>query len=139
MATSAAIGYNTLFGISDDSGTTYDTVAEVTNITPPGETLDIIDATHMLSPNKTREFIEGLKDPGETSFEMNFVAGATAGDSLIRSLSGPQMCRITFPNGYTWTFVAIKTGYEVEAPIDDKMTATVTMKVTSSVTGAPAA
>ncbi|ORE90194.1 Major tail protein V [Stappia sp. 22II-S9-Z10] len=138
MATNASIGYNTLFGISDDEGSTYDTLAEVTSVTPPGESIDIIDATHMLSPDQTREFIEGLKDPGETSIEMNFIPGAANGDTLIRGLSGPQMCQITFPNGYKWQFSAIKTGYEAEAPVDDKMTATLTMKVTASVSGVAA-
>lgn len=139
MASSAALGYNTLFGISSDSGTTYPTVAEVTSVTPPGESVDTIDVTHMESPNKRREFIEGLVDSGECSIEMNFLPGATNGDALIRGLQGVQLCQITFPSGYKWKFSAIKTGYEAEAPVDDKMTATVTFKLTGSVTGEAAA
>ncbi|WP_226578893.1 phage tail tube protein [Acuticoccus sediminis] len=135
MTTNAAIGYGTLFGISDDGGTSYDTLAEVTSVTPPGSSVDIIDATHMLSPDKVREFIEGLKDPGECSLEMNFIPGATTADGIIRGLSGVQKLQITFPGGFKWQFDGILTGYEPEAPVDDKMTATVTFKVTSSVLG----
>lgn len=131
----ASIGYGSRFQISSDGGINYTDMAEVVDITPPNETADVIDVTHMQSPDKTREFIEGLKDPGEVSFTINFVPGSGT-DVTLRTMVGRQDCRITFPNGYTWTFRAFKTGYEPEAPNEDKMAATVTMKVTSTITGA---
>jgi len=94
----------------------------------------VIDATHMQSPNSTREFILGLNDPGECSFEMNFIPGSTA-DALLQQVKADReavSCRITFPNTVTWTFTGLLTGYEPAVPTEDKMTATVTFKVTGS-------
>ena len=137
--TEAMIGYGSNFELHDGgSPGTYDEIAEVFNITPPSDTVDVIDATHTQSPDATREFILGLRDPGECSFEINFVPGGD-GDAAIqawRDARERRSCRITFPNNVTWTFSGLLTGYEPAAPTDDKMTATVTIKVTSSyVTG----
>ncbi|WP_075216080.1 phage tail tube protein [Mongoliimonas terrestris] len=141
MATEAMIGHGSLFEISTDNGTTWEPIAEVTDITPPSDNIDVIDATHMQSPGATREFILGLNDPGEASFEMNFIPGSDADDTIqaVRAARERVKCRITWPNDVTWTFDGILTGYEPAAPTDDKMTATVTFKVTGSyVTGVAA-
>lgn len=83
--TAASIGYGSFFHISEDNGATWIELAEVFDITPPNDTVDEIDATHMQSPNRTREFIPGLIDPGEASFEMNFVPGS-ASDLKVAAL-----------------------------------------------------
>lgn len=137
MATSADIGYGARFAIWDASLTTpaFVDLAEVTDITPPSDSVDLIDATHMASPDGRREFIAGLSDPGECSIEMNFVASSPA-DTRLRALRASRaavQCRITFPNAATWTFDGILTGYEVTVPVADKQTASVTFKVTGSV------
>ncbi|MDX0251150.1 histidine kinase [Sinorhizobium meliloti] len=139
--TQASIGYGSFFHVSQDNGATWIELAEVYDITPPSDTVDVVDATHMQSPNRTREFISGLSDPGEASFEMNFVPGS-ASDAKIREIrvSGERVkCRITFPNAVAWTFSGLVTGYEPAVPTDDKMTATVTFKVTGSYVSTPAA
>ena len=139
--TEAMIGYGSRFAISTDDGTTWNDIAEVTDITPPSDNIDVIDATHMGSPNATREFILGLNDPGEASFEMNFIPGSDADTTIqaVRAARERVRCRITFPNNVTWTFSGILTGYEPAIPTEDKMTATVTFKVTGSyVTGTAA-
>lgn len=135
MATNADIGHGSSFAYGDGaSPELFTAIAEVTSITPPSDNIDIIDATHMASPNNTREYIQGLVDPGEASIEMNFTPGA-GGDTAIqsiRSAGGTRNYQITFPSGTTWTFAGILTGYEPAVPVDDKMTATVTFKVTGS-------
>lgn len=144
--TEARIGYGGKFELSTDGGTTFEELAEVYNITPPSDTVDVIDATHMQSPDATREFILGLRDPGECSMEMNFIPGNDADATLqaVRTARERITARITFPTvgaeaAVTWTFSAILTGYEPAMPTDDKMTATVTFKVTGSyVTGVAA-
>jgi len=138
METEAAIGYGSKFAVSTDDGATFTDIAEVSNITPPSSSIDVIDATHMQSPNGDREFILGLNDPGEASFDMNFVPGSAADLKIqgVRNARARVRCRVTFPNGVTWTFSGILTGYEPAVPTEDKMTATVTFKVTgSTVTG----
>lgn len=132
--TEASIGYGSLFAVSTDDGATWTDLAEVSNITPPSSTIDMIDATHMQSPNSDREFIIGLNDPGEASFEMNFVPGSVS-DLLIQEVKLAReriKCRITFPNAVTWTFSGLLMTYEPAVPTDDKMTATVTFKVSGS-------
>lgn len=132
--TNASIGYGSTLELSTDGGTTFTEVAEVFDITPPSDNVDVIDATHMASPNATREYILGLNDPGECSFEMNFIPGSAA-DILIQGIRTARervTCRITFPNSATWTFSGILTAYEPAVPTDDRMTATVTFKVTGS-------
>lgn len=135
----AAIGHGSAFAISTDGGSTWTTIAELTSITPPAATVDTIDVTHMSSPNATREFIAGLNDPGEASLELNFLPGSN-GDALLRSVLGTQVkCKNTWPNGVTWTFDGILTTYAPTAPLDDKMTASATFKVTGSVVASPLA
>lgn len=139
--TAASIGYGSFFHISRDNEATWIELAEVMEITPPNDTVDEVDATHMQSPNRTREFIPGLIDPGEASFEQNFVPGS-ASDLLIAEIktAGERVkCRITFPNGVTWKFSAWVSGYEPAVPTDDKMTSTVTWRVTGSTVSTPAA
>ncbi len=135
MATSASIGHTSTFLIGNDaSPVVYTAVAEVYDITPPSDTMDVIDATHMTSPSFTREFIAGLIDPGEASFEMNFIPGV-GGDLAIQALRGlreKKNLRIVFPNTIRWSFAGYLIGYEPAVPDDDKMTATVSFKVTGS-------
>lgn len=141
MTTAASIGYGSLLEISTDGGSTWNEIAEVFSITPPSSAVDIIDVTHMQSVGRDREFILGLNDPGEASMELNFVPGSETDDLLlqIKAAYAPVKCRITWPNSVVWTFDGLLTGYEPSAPNDDKMTATVTFKVTGSVVSTPAA
>lgn len=139
--TEASIGYGTQFDISRDSEASWLHIGEVYDVTPPNDTVDEVDATHTQSPNRTREFIPGLIDPGEASFEQNFIPGSTS-DVLIREIKalGERVrCRITFPNGVTWKFTGWVSGYEPAVPTDDKMTATVTWRVTGPTVSTPAA
>lgn len=140
-ATQAMIGHGTLFEVHNGAAPgAFVEIAEVNDITPPSETTDVIDATHMQSPNKIREFISGMTDPGEASFDMNFVPGSPSEDLILAWRDGGRrQCRITFPNGATWTFDGLCTGYEPAVPTDDKMTATVTVKVTGVTARADAA
>ncbi|WP_421505504.1 MULTISPECIES: phage tail tube protein [Brucella] len=139
--TQASIGYGSFFDISRDNEASWITVGEIIDITPPNDTVDEIDATHMQSPNRTREFVPGLIDPGEASFEQNFIPGSPS-DLLISEIktAGERVrCRITFPNGVTWKFSGWISGYEPAVPTDDKMTATVTWRVTGPTISTPAA
>jgi predicted secreted protein len=140
-ASNALLGYGSVFEIvSDSSPDLYVPLSEVKSITPPSADVDQVEVTHMQSPNRYREFISGLIDGGEASFEMNFIPGSTSDDRIFELLSLPvgqsrrRSCRISFPNGVTWTFDGEVTGYEPTVPFDDAMTATVTLKVTGGVT-----
>lgn len=136
MATQAKIGHGTLFAVGNGaSPEVFVNVAEVTEITPPPVTKDILDATHMESPDGYREYIVGLKDGGEATLAMNFIPGGP-GQALIADLqasSDPSNIRITYTNGVMWKFQSYCTGFEPTAPVDAKMTATATFKVTGPI------
>jgi predicted secreted protein len=140
--TLARIGYDTKFAIENAVGSgVYVELAEVFSVTPPSGTIDQIDATHMQSPDRTREFIPGLKDAGSASCEMNYLPNS-ATDQLLMLLSvngEKRSMRITYPNGVTVTFPASVESYEQNIPLDDKMTAVVSLKVSGAVTIAAAA
>lgn len=142
MPTQAAIGHGTKFELGDGADPeVFTEIAEIFDFTPPNETTDTIDATNFQSPNRYREFIMGLTDPGEISFEMNFVPGSTSETKILAAKASQtaKTGRITFPNDWTWTFDVLITGYEPAVPADDKMTATVTGKVSGSVVRAAGA
>ena len=141
--TTARIGYGTKYSVWDATLTTPALVeiAEVINVTPGAATADRIDATHMQSPGRRREYIAGLIDTGEASFEINWVPGNET-DELLRALmaSGETVQhQIEFPNGVTVSYDAAITGYEKEIPVDDRMTATITVAVSGEETWGVAA
>lgn len=136
----AMLGYGSVFQVQTESSPdNYVDISEVISITPPTFSLDQIDVTHMASPNRNREFISGLNDPGECSFDINFIPGNATDDRMFELLNLPtgavrtRNCRISYPNGVTWSFQAELTGYEPTVPVDDKMTATVTFKVSGAI------
>lgn len=133
MTTNARIGHGTLFKIGDGATPTeaFTTVAEVTSLKPPSMSRDAVDSTHSESADGWREFIAGLKDGGEVTLEINFDAGSATTDLLMdqfaTSVVGNK--KITFPDGSEFAFAALLTNFEPDAPVDDKMTASVTFKV----------
>lgn len=136
--TDAMIGYQTKYSIRSVVGSsgTFTEIAEVINVTPGEATADRIDATHMQSPGRRREYISGLIDNGEASFEINWVPGS-ATDEFLRGLFESGEVRdhqIEFPNGVTVTYDASIIGFSKAIPIDDRMTATITIAVSGDET-----
>lgn len=141
MAAIGAIGYGVTLHVNDPAGaapTVADQlVAGVTNVTPPSPSRDIIDVTHAASPDMAREFIVGLIDYGEASFELNWVPNDTT-DSLLSGISletEPRIWKMTFgqiTGSPSVTFDGYLTAYDRSAPMDDKMTASVTIKVSGA-------
>jgi predicted secreted protein len=136
--TDARIGYGTTYEIWDANAgpAAFVEIEEVFSVTPGAATADRIDATHFQSPGRRREYIAGLIDNGEASFELNWVPGNES-DELIRALmsSGDVVeHRITFPGGARVTYDASIIGFEKEIPVDDRMTATITVAVSGDET-----
>lgn len=133
------IGYGVSLLVSDVSPATTPTnaIGTIMSFTPPNPTRDIIDVTSSSSANMAREFVAGLIDYGESSFEMLWDTGSTT-DALLRGITlerAPRTYRATFSQytpARTITFQAYLTGYERSAPMEDKMTASITLKVTGA-------
>jgi predicted secreted protein len=95
----------------------------------------------MQSPNRRREYIAGLIEDGEGTFEFNYVAGG-ATDLLVQAALNDGVTRsykIVLPDGSTgWEITGdcIVKGWERSVPIDDRMTATLTVRFTGASTEA---
>lgn len=130
--TDALIGWSAEFWLESDGGTLTE-LAEITAVTPPNSQTADVEATHMKSPNRRREYIAGLIDDGEGTFEMNYVPGS-ATDALIQQAQtegDSRNYKIVIPDGaFGWKIegVCIIKGYERNVPIDDRMTATLTIR-----------
>lgn len=135
--TDAKIAYGTFLEYSDGaSPPTWTSLAEVVNITGPGMSRELPDATHMQSPGGWREFIGGLKDAGEITVECNHLPNNATQDASTGVLSffasgSTKDWRLRFPVSpeVTWEFEAVVSAFEPEFPIDDKMMLSVTLKV----------
>lgn len=140
--TEALIGYGTEFWL-DNASAVLTQLDEVLSVTPPNPQVADVEATHMLSANRRREYIAGLVEDGEGTFEFNYVAGG-ATDLLVQAAIADGVARsykIVIPDGATgWeiTGECIVKGWERAIPIDDRMTATLTVRFTGASTEAAA-
>lgn len=134
--------FGTLLKIGDGATPeNFTTIAEVTNISGPSLSLEPIEITSHSSPGGWKEFIGGLLDAGEVTFDINYepteaTHNATTGliaDMVDRTLRNFQL---VFPDtgNTTWSFMALVTGFEPSEPVEDKLTASVTLKLTGQPT-----
>jgi hypothetical protein len=144
MATQARIGHGATFALASSGGGTPVELAEITGISLPSPESSEVEATHFGSPNRRREYIAGLIEDGEGTFEMNWVPGSPT-DVLLREAqdSGETRAyRITIPRdgepAWEVTGSAIIRRVERAVPIDDRMTASVTVRFTGGTTEAAA-
>lgn len=130
----AMIGYLAKYEIQDGAG--WFEVGEVIDMNPGEETGDRVDVTHFKSPDRRREYIAGLIDPGEASFQINWVPGNPT-DVFLRGLKSSgekRIHRITFPNGAAVEYDGMIQSMSKVTPIDDRMTATITVAVSGAET-----
>lgn len=129
------LGYGAKFQTGNGSSPeTFTDVAFVTSISGPGMARDSIDVSHMQSPDAWREFIAGMKDAGEVSMELNFRPGGSAflamlAEFNLASASATKTRKIVWVDTSSLEFEAFLTGFEPEAPMDDKQVVAVTFKV----------
>jgi predicted secreted protein len=113
---------------------TYETVANVTNISGPSRSRETLDVTAHDSPDGWMEFIGGLKDGGEISLDINYDPAEDTHD-LDDDFddSEPRSYQIVLlpdtDDEYTWTLTGVMTGLEDEFPYDGKMERSLTVKV----------
>lgn len=141
--TQALAAYGTLLKIGDGAGPeVFTTIAEISNLGGPALSQDPIDVTHHSSPGAWKEFVGGLLDGGELSAELNFIpTEATHRDAsggLLNDLKNRTLrnFELVFPDGgaTTWSFSAFITGFEIGAPVDGKLSASMTIKLSGQPT-----
>lgn len=118
-----------------DPGTTFETIANVTNIGGPERTRETIDVTSHDSPDQYMEFIGGLKDGGEISLDVNYDPAETTHDldDDFDDTTARNYQIVILPDTedeHTWAIRGILTQLGDEFPYDDKMGRSMTIKVT---------
>lgn len=134
--TNALIGYGAEFWL-DNASNVLTQISEILSVTPPNPQVATVEATHMASAGRRREYIAGLIEDGEGTFEMNYEAGS-ASDILIRAALADGVTRsykIVLPDGaFGWEITGdcVVTSYERNVPLDDRMTASLTVRFTGA-------
>ena len=109
------------------------TVSELTSISFPGISADSIDVTTHNNSDKFREFIKGLSDGGEITIEgnMDYTDYDTVYASAITtSLYSATVTLPTSPSESQFLANVFVSGLEGDAPVDDKINFSATLKVT---------
>jgi predicted secreted protein len=137
-------GFGTLFQRATNlsPGTTFETIANVTNIGGPERTRETIDVTAHDSPGGWMQFLGGLKDGGEISLDINYDPAETTHDiDDDFDDTEPRNYQIVIlpdtEDEHTWAIKGIMTNVGDEFPYDDKMARTVTIKVSGKPTLTP--
>jgi len=135
----AFIGHGTQFQRGDGNDPeSFTTIAEVLDISEISETAALVEVTSLESPGGRREYIHGLEDGAEITIQMNFVPDDESQVGLREDKDNrvKRNFRILWPDTNTTSaaFTAIVIGFSVTTPIDDKVTVSVTLKITSPIT-----
>lgn len=120
-------------------------IAEVASINGMSLKVDTVDVTTHQSAGGWKEYIGVMKDPGEVSFEINYVpTDATHDDTtgLVHDLENKTLApyALVFPDNATdasktrWSFNGIITQFSPTAPHDGKLGAAVSIKVSGQPT-----
>lgn len=133
----AIAAFGTLFQMGDGAAPeNFTTVAEVVSIGGPSLSLDTVDVTNHSSPGGWEQVVGTVLRSGEITLELNYdPVGAT--HRLTTGLLGQMVAKtvrnykIVFPNvgATTWSLSALVTGFEPSAAHEDKLSASVTLKV----------
>lgn len=141
--TAAKTGWGGEFHLANASDALTELVEVVSFTLPSGET-ETIEATHLKSPDRRREYIAGMIEDGELEVVLNYVPGS-ATDLLIVEAKDDGAARdfmAVIPRetaNWEITGTCIVTGYDRGTVMaDGKMEATMTVRLTGATTEAAA-
>lgn len=130
-------GFGTILKRGDGEAVeAFTAIANLTTVEDGGRTRNTIDVTAHDSPNQYMEFVGGLIDPGEVTVDINY--DPAVHDTLEADLedTDPRNYQIVFPDPAetTFSFAAVMTGFSKSAPYDDKLSGSLTFKVSGKPT-----
>jgi len=125
----AVLGYGTLL---QRAGVT---VLEILKIGGPNMKADMKEVSNMLSPNTYKEFIAGMREGGEVTFEGNYIpkdSGNTQVTLRTDFENGTQSSWTIILSGSlgTWTFTAMVASLNPSYPLDDRIVVSGSLKIT---------
>ena len=111
--------------------------AELMSVGVSGISRETVDSSHMGTTDYRTYIVGKLADPGEMSMEINF----DPADEPPWN-DDAETVTITFPDnpggaGSTWAASMAVTDFEATDALEDKMTATLTLKILSAITVTP--
>ena len=113
-------------------------IAEVVNVSGPGESRDMIDVSNHDSSDGFREFIAGLANGGEVSIEGNFKAADSTGQIALHTdfqAGTSRTLLITFPSSLgNISGTALCKSFEMGFPHDDKISFSASFQYTGKPT-----
>ena len=108
--------------------------AQITDVAGPTSSRDSVEITHQGSTGGKAFMPTDLPDYGEISWDIHFNPDDDPPVNLaIESIT------ITWPSGATWVFDGFVTSYEPAGPLLDKMTGSITVKISGDITVVAAA
>jgi predicted secreted protein len=136
MAGIAAFGTE-LARAAATSPVTYVAIAELTSISGPSLEAAQIDVTSHDSADMFEEFVSGIKRGGTVDIEGNMVPGDTTQDALLDDFDSGVVVeyQMTFPGSpvVSWTFDAMVVSFSLDAPFDDKLSFSASLKLSGPV------
>jgi len=109
--------------------------AEILSVNTSGMSRGSIDVTHM-GTTGAREFIPAaLVDNGSVDIEFSYIPGTTP--PIQDAVANPAVldsCAITFDGPHSITGNAFMTDFSISAQLEDKITATATLKFAGALT-----
>lgn len=139
--TNATIGYLSQFWIDNGSNVLTE-LGEVRRIQMPNDaTFEQIEATHLKSPDRRREYVRGFRTDREYEVEFNYVPNSTT-DIIMRTLAGTDEtypARIVEYDGFaqvaTHNFSVRNVSFTIsDIETEAVKTVTMTFRVASAVT-----
>lgn len=131
MASNAFSGVGTTF--QKWGGAAWAAIAEVNSISGPTMSRDTIDVTSLDSTGGYREFIAGFRDPGTVQLTMNFTNPTYDIMKTDFDSDTAQTYEIVLPDNTSLEFIGLVTELPIEIPTDDKVTSTITIKISGQV------
>lgn len=120
-----------------DITATMTLIAGVRDISGPSAGLSTVDATAHDSANRWREFVPGLLDGGEVSFEIVYDPGAATHTTLSGALTGATEESFELvlqdTSSTKYEFSGYVTGFETGNPVEGYLSANVTIKVSGEI------
>jgi hypothetical protein len=115
----------------------FTTIAELSDITPPPLSRNPIETTTHNDPEE--QFVVGIRRKGEMAFSIFWIPTNATHDHLTGLIHSwrngfRDVWRITYPDGAQWLFSGYVTNVGPAAPIDDALTADITIRPTGLMT-----
>lgn len=136
--------WDTVLQMKRDGESEFLNIARVEDIDGPPRSRDSIEATHLRSTNKYREWMPGLKDGGEVTFTLQYdptdsshdeTTGLEAAFSDDENATWRVLTPITGTTGrYGWEFEGHITKMGIKLPKDKLITQDVSIRVSGPVT-----